>query len=72
MSLLLIGGARDVGRVLLLKWQKVDNSNRVRGKQSSMVWIMPGITEQLNCRTFKTMTMKSYRRPLNNDKISRL
>lgn len=32
MNLLLTGGARDVGRVLLSKWQKVDNANRVRGR----------------------------------------
>ncbi|KAE8311564.1 hypothetical protein BDV41DRAFT_578457 [Aspergillus transmontanensis] len=31
-----------------------------------------GITEQLNWRTFKTMTIESYRRSLNNDRINRL
>lgn len=32
MNLWLVGGAGDVGGVLLLKWQKVANSNKVRGK----------------------------------------
>ncbi|KAE8135372.1 hypothetical protein BDV38DRAFT_285006 [Aspergillus pseudotamarii] len=32
MNLWLVGGAGDVGGVLLLKWHKVGNSNKVRGK----------------------------------------